>query len=102
MHVMRNQVIDLVVGEISLLFPGIDQLFYVVVLVFKSQEVSSNSSVRPRGACDTGLKRWVSGVARSCASSTNFQSLAHKCRSVYHFPYKNPRRPPLNLTLPIT
>ena len=52
-HVVRDEFVYLVVGQIALLFAGIDQLFYVVVLVFKSQEVSSNSSIRPRGACDT-------------------------------------------------
>jgi hypothetical protein len=47
-HIVRDEVIDLIVGKVSLLFPGIDQLFNVVVLVFKSQEVfSSNSSIRP-------------------------------------------------------
>jgi hypothetical protein len=39
-HIVRDQVIDLIVGEISLLFACVDQLFYVFVFVVKSQEVS--------------------------------------------------------------
>ena len=38
-HVMRDEVVDLVIGEISLLFACIDQLFNVVELVVKSQKV---------------------------------------------------------------
>ena len=38
-HVMRYEFVHLVVGQVSLFLTGIDQLFYVVVLVFKSQEV---------------------------------------------------------------
>ncbi len=37
MHVVRDQVVHLVVGEIALLFTHIDQFFDIVVLVFKSQ-----------------------------------------------------------------
>ena len=49
-HIVRDQVVDLIVGEIAFLFTCIDQLFNIVVLVFKSQEgLSSNSSIRPRG-----------------------------------------------------
>src|ERR1700722_10544137 len=39
-HIVRDQVIDLIVGEISLLFACVDQLLYVFVFVVKSQEVS--------------------------------------------------------------
>jgi hypothetical protein len=44
-HVMRYEVVDLVIREISLFFACIDQLFYVVKLVVKSQEVSSKYSM---------------------------------------------------------
>ena len=37
MHVMRYEVVDLVIREISLFFSCVDQLFYIVVLVVKSQ-----------------------------------------------------------------
>jgi len=33
-HILRDQVVDLIVSEISLLFACIDQLFYVAVLIF--------------------------------------------------------------------
>ncbi len=39
---MRYEVIDLVIREVALFFACVDQLFYVVVLVIKSQEVSLN------------------------------------------------------------
>ena len=42
-HVMRYEVIDLVIREISLLFSCVDQLFDVVELVVKSQKVSSEN-----------------------------------------------------------
>ena len=45
-HVMRYEVVDLVIREISLLFAGVDQLFNVLVFVVKSQEVSFNYSIR--------------------------------------------------------
>jgi len=64
-HVLRYEIVYLIVGKVALLFPGIDQLFYIVVLVFKSQEVSSNSSIRSRGACGnvfTGGKLGSCGV----------------------------------------
>jgi hypothetical protein len=35
---MRYQLVHLIVGKVALLFAGIDQFFYVIVLVFKSQE----------------------------------------------------------------
>ena len=38
MHVVRDKVVDLVIGQISLLFTCVDQLFDVVVLVVKSQD----------------------------------------------------------------
>ncbi len=38
MHVVRDKVVDLVIGQISLLFTCVDQLFNVVVLVVKSQD----------------------------------------------------------------
>src|SRR5258708_28355187 len=85
-HVMRYEVVDLVIREISLLFACIDQLLYIVVLVIKSQEVSSNNSIRSRGACGKVFKRWESGVARDCAPSTNLLMLAHKCWRVYYLP----------------
>ena len=34
---MRDKVVDLIIGQISLLFACVDQLFYVVVLVIKCQ-----------------------------------------------------------------
>ena len=38
MHVVRDKVVDLVIGQISLLFTCVDQLFDIVVLVVKSQD----------------------------------------------------------------
>src|SRR5207302_9744832 len=38
-YIVWDELVYLVIGEISLFFTGIDQLFYVVVLIFKSQEV---------------------------------------------------------------
>ena len=93
MHIVRDEVVDLVVSEISLLFPGIDQLFYVVVLVFKSQEVFLkffNSLARERVVTFLQVGIWV---ARSCAPSTNLQSLAHKCCPVYHLPCRKLHSP---------
>jgi hypothetical protein len=43
-HVMRYEVVDLVIREISLFFSCVDQLFYIVELVIKSQEVSLKSN----------------------------------------------------------
>jgi hypothetical protein len=34
---MRNEIVDLIVGEVTFLFSRVDQLFNVVVLVFQSQ-----------------------------------------------------------------
>src|SRR5579863_7436553 len=45
-HVMRYEVIDLVIREVSLFFACVDQLFYVLVFVVKSQEVSFNYAIR--------------------------------------------------------
>jgi hypothetical protein len=64
---VRDQVIDLVVSEIYLLFSGIDQLFYVVVLVFKSQEVFLkffNSLARERMVTFSQVGIW--GSAELC------------------------------------
>ena len=47
---MWYELVYLIIRKVALLFPGVDQLFYIVVLVFKSQEVSSNSSIRSRGS----------------------------------------------------
>jgi hypothetical protein len=44
MHVVRDKVVDLVIGQISLLFTCVDQLFNVVVLVVKSQDGLSSIS----------------------------------------------------------
>ncbi len=46
-HIVRDQVIDLIVGQVSLFFACVDQLFNVVVLVVKSQD--GLSSKRPGG-----------------------------------------------------
>jgi hypothetical protein len=35
---VRDKVVDLVIGQISLLFTCVDQLFDIVVLVVKSQD----------------------------------------------------------------
>jgi hypothetical protein len=43
---VRDKVVDLIIGQISLLFACVDQLFYVVVLVIKCQ--ARISSRRPR------------------------------------------------------
>jgi hypothetical protein len=57
MHIVRDQIIDLVIGEISLLFPGIDQLFNVVVLIFKSQRgVPQILQFARGGACGNVFK----------------------------------------------
>src|SRR5271166_2168403 len=97
-YIVRDELVDLVISEISLLFPGINQLFYVVVLVFKSQEVFLkffNSLARERMVMFSQVGIWA---ARSCAPSTNLQSLAHKCCPVYHLPRRSFSRPPLSLT----
>src|SRR5579862_746932 len=97
-HVMRYEVIDLVIREISLLFACIDQLFYVVVLVIKSQEVSLNCQLRSRGACGkVPCEKVGNWVKRDCAASTNLSSLARKSRLVYRLPAlaTRPRLPDL-------
>src|SRR5437868_7952389 len=38
MHIVRDKVVDLVIGQISLFLACFDQLFYIVVLVIKSQD----------------------------------------------------------------
>jgi hypothetical protein len=98
-HIVRDQVVHLVVGEISLLFTHIDQLFDVVVLVFKSQEVFLkffNSLARERIVAFHC--RWESGVARSCAPSTNLRVLAHKCSPGLSLARRKLSCPPLSLT----
>jgi len=47
---MRYEFVHLVVGQVSLFLTGIDQLFYVVVLVFKSQEVFLKFINSPSGS----------------------------------------------------
>jgi hypothetical protein len=49
-HIVRDKVVDLIIGQISLLFACVDQLFYVVVLVIKCQArlSSGRSPVRER------------------------------------------------------
>jgi len=46
---VRDKVVDLIIGQISLLFACVDQLFYVVVLVIKCQaRLSSLGAVGSR------------------------------------------------------
>ena len=47
MHVMRDQIVYLIVGEISLLFACVDQLFDIVELVVKSQKVCPQNYLVP-------------------------------------------------------
>ena len=46
---MRDKVVDLIIGQISLLFACVDQLFYVVVLVVKCQNRLSSGRSPVRG-----------------------------------------------------
>ena len=46
MHIVRDEVIDLIVGEIALLFAYVDQLFDIVVLIFQSQLETPQSAAR--------------------------------------------------------
>ena len=50
MHIVRDKIVHLVVGEISLLFTCIDQLFNIVVLVIKSQDGFSSSRPQRKDA----------------------------------------------------
>jgi hypothetical protein len=42
MQVVRDKVVDLVVGEVALFFSRIDQFFDIVELIFKSQSAVSS------------------------------------------------------------
>src|SRR5207248_11297313 len=56
LHILRYEVIDLVIREISLFFPRIDQLFYIVVFIVESQDGFSSSSLRWMGPPSGGTK----------------------------------------------
>ena len=70
---MRDKVVDLIIGQISLLFACVDQLFYVVVLVIKCQ------TDYPRD-----VRRFANAIVSSAvgvgtelrARRTNFKSIA--------------------------
>jgi hypothetical protein len=47
MHIMRYEVVDLVIREISLFFACVDQLFDIVELVVKSQKVCPQNYLVP-------------------------------------------------------
>src|SRR5438874_10257629 len=76
MYVVGNELIGLVVGEVALLLAGIDQLFNVVELVFKSQTDSSslfvlNSFRRVRFG--GSVARWL------CFAPPRQKSQTHLC-----------------------
>src|SRR5438270_5955515 len=54
MHIVRDQIVYLVVGQVSLLFACVDQLFNVFELIVKSQKVVSSKlfNSAPTGARD--------------------------------------------------
>src|SRR5213075_775283 len=62
-HIVRDKVVDLVIGQISLLLPCIDQLFNVVVLFIKSQTGCSSSSSLEADAGNFLNKRWERAMA---------------------------------------
>src|ERR1019366_4869799 len=74
-HIVRDEVVDLIIGQISLLFACVDQLFYVVVLVFKCQE--RLSSGRPQIARTPDCSA-VGVVTELCARRTNLKSIARR------------------------
>jgi hypothetical protein len=49
-HIVRDEIVHLVIGEISLFLAGIDQLLYVVKLIFESQEVFLKFFNSPAGS----------------------------------------------------
>src|ERR1700733_3198192 len=52
----------------------------------RSPQIHQFAHAERRG---TDLRRWESGVARSCAPRTNLWSLAHKYSDVYHLTRRN-------------
>jgi hypothetical protein len=46
---VRDEIVDLIIGQISLLLPCVDQLFNIVVLVVKSQDGLSSNRPRMEG-----------------------------------------------------
>jgi len=85
-HIVRDQFVYLVVGQVALLLPASTSFFM-------SSYLSSRAKGRPQILQFARAERVVRsekvgklGVARSCAPSTNFQSLPHKCWPVYYLP----------------
>ena len=72
-HIVRDKVVDLIIGQISLLFACVDQLFYVVVLVVKCQDRLSSGRPPVRGRQTTSA---VGVVTELCARRTNLKSIA--------------------------
>ena len=66
-HVMRYEVVDLVIREISLLFACVDQLFYVFVFVVKSQEVSLKLLNSLAVSVVVKFRKGGTGILRDCA-----------------------------------
>src|SRR5581483_9009740 len=76
-QVMRDQVVDLVVGQVSLLLTGVDQLFYVVLVVNRQCRVPLTASQQRKRL--SRFRLWSAG--ESSGLCRNLQILAWSARS---------------------
>ena len=82
MHFVRDQIVDLVVGQVPFFFPGIDQFFNIVILVVKSQSGNTSRGARSEKLVFPNIDS--AGFIRNFVGG-NLRILAYNCSA------RNPR-----------
>src|SRR5581483_4203924 len=82
--VVGDEVVDLVVGQVALLLPGVDQLLNVVVLIVQSQSGNTPMHAAPRKDAQWQIRNGGNSRKGNCWFQRNLEILAQPGRSAQH------------------